>query len=244
MASKSEKAAARAQKAAEARAAQAKAEARRRMLTIGGVCALIVVIVGGGILISVLTKKEVKAAPAGTSAYGVTIGEKDAPHEVIIYEDFLCPFCAQLEDASRDGLEELAADGKVLVEYRPFNFLGSLGDYPTRATNAFAVVMEKSGPEVAKKFHDLLFENQPPERDPDSASNDDLVDLAVEAGAEEADVRPGIEKLSKQDFVDGATKEAEKAGVMSTPTILLDGQVFEDGRTVEDRAENLIKELD
>ncbi len=45
-----------------------------------------------------------------------------------------------------------------------FDLLSRIGDYPIRATSAFAVVLEKSGPEVAKKFHDLLYENQPPRR--------------------------------------------------------------------------------
>lgn len=245
MSSNKSKATARAQKAAEMRAAQAKRENRRRLLTIVGVVAVMALIVGGAIAISVLTKKDVKAAPAGSSDYGVTIGEADAPHSVIIYEDFLCPFCAALETETRDDLEELAGDGKVFVEYRPFNLLGAEGrTYPIRAANAFAVVLEESGPEVAKKYHDLLFENQPPEASADAvASDDDLVDLAVEAGASESDVRDGIENLSQEAWVTAATDEARKANVQGTPTIILDGEVFDDGRTVQDLAKNLIEAL-
>lgn len=234
------KATARAQKAAEMRAAQARHESRRRILTIAAVLAVMVLIIGGAIAISVLNKDEVKAVAAGSSDYGVSIGDKDAPHTVIIYEDFLCPFCGELEAATRDDLAKLAADGKVFVEYRPFDLLSRLGDYPIRATSAFALVLEKSGPDVAKKFHDLLYENQPSEQNPDAATNDDLVDLAVEAGASESDVREGIESLSHEDWVTKATEEAGKAGVTGTPTILLDGEVFDDGRTVDDLADNLI----
>lgn len=234
------KATTRAQKAAEMRAAQARQESRRRILTIAAVLAVMVLIIGGAIAISVLNKDEVKAVAAGSSDYGVSIGDKDAPHTVIIYEDFLCPFCGELEAATRDDLAKLAADGKVFVEYRPFDLLSRLGDYPIRATSAFALVLEKSGPDVAKKFHDLLYENQPSEQNPDAATNDDLVDLAVEAGASESDVREGIESLSHEDWVTKATEEAGKAGVTGTPTILLDGEVFDDGRTVDDLADNLI----
>ena len=242
MSSKS-KAAERARKAAEMRAAQAKRERNRRILTIGGVLALMIVIVGGGIVVGILNKKEIKAAPAGSSDYGVTIGEKDAPHQVIIYEDFLCPFCGELESETRGDLEELAADGKVFVEYRPFNLLGGKGrTYPIRAANAFAIVLEKSGPKVAKKFHDLLYKNQPSEQNADAEmSDDDIIDLAVEAGAEESDVRAGVESLSHQDWVRKATEEAAAANVDSTPTIVLDGEVFEDGRNVEGLAKNLIE---
>lgn len=238
------KATTRAQKAAEMRAAQARQESRRRILTIAAVLAVMVLIIGGAIAISVLNKDEVKAVAAGSSDYGVSIGDKDAPHTVIIYEDFLCPFCGELEAATRDDLAKLAADGKVFVEYRPFDLLSRLGDYPIRATSAFALVLEKSGPDVAKKFHDLLYENQPSEQNPDAATNDDLVDLAVEAGASESDVREGIESLSHEDWVTKATEEAGKAGVTGTPTILLDGEVFDDGRTVDDLADNLIAAVD
>lgn len=251
MSSNNSKAAARAQKAAEMRAAQAKRENRRRFLTIGAVIAAMVVIVGGAIVwgkVSVDKAKDDLAAAtpaAGSSEYGVTIGDEDAPHTVVIYEDFLCPFCGALEAETSDDLSRLAADGKVLVEYRPFDLLSSrFGDYPIRAASAFALVLEKSGPEIAKTFHDLLYENQPSEKDPDSVTNSDLVRLAVEAGASEGDVREGIEDVSHRDWVEKATAEAQDAGVEGTPTIILDGEVFDDGRSVEELATNLMAALD
>lgn len=247
--SKTSKANARAQRAAEMRAAQEKREARRRMLTIGGVVLVMALIVGGAIGISAWQrdKDQDKLAEAASarSEYGLTIGEEGAPHTVVIYEDFLCPFCGALEEETSDDLTRLAAEGKVLVEYRPFDLLSAAyGDYPVRAANAFALVLEKSGAEVAKEFHDLLFENQPTEQNPDAMTDDDLVDLAVEAGAEESAVREGIEQLSHRDWVTKATANAKEAGVQGTPTVLLDGDVFDDGRTVTELADNLIQAIE
>jgi protein-disulfide isomerase len=243
--SSSSKAAARAQKAAEMRAAQEKQERRRRLLMIFGIGGAMLLLVAAIITYSVLQQKEneenLEAAAGRPSEYGVAIGEEDAPHTVVIYEDFLCPFCGELEQATKDDLSSLAADGKVRVEYRPFNLLSPrFGDYSIRATNAFAVVLDASGPEVAKTFHDLLFENQPPESDPDSVTDDELVEMAVEAGATEADVRDGIENLAQQAWVEEATAEAQEAGVSGTPTILLDGDLFEDGQSVDELADNLV----
>lgn len=249
MASENSKATARAQKAAAERAAQAKREARRRLLTIGGVVLAIVVIVAGSVGYSVWKRdkdnEKLAAAASGRSDYGVTIGPDDAPNKVVIYEDFLCPYCGELEENTRDDLARLAADEKVQVEFRPFDLLSqAFGDYPIRAASAFSVVLEKSGPEVAKKFHDLLYENQPSESDPDAVSNDDLVELAVEAGADEGDVADAIRNVSNKDWVTEATAEAQKAGVTGTPTILLNGERFEDGRTVDDLADNLIEAIE
>ncbi len=230
-------------RAAAAMEAQRKEEARRRNLMVGGVIALLVVLVGGGFLLqrSMDTTTEV-SAPAAGSDYGLTIGPSDAPNTVVIYEDFLCPYCGELEAATREDLSQLASDGKVQVEYRPFNLLSQAGDYSARSAGAFSIVLDKSGADVAKRYHDLLFENQPDESGP-FPDDSELVDLAVEAGAKESDVRADIEANAGEDWVTSATKAAKDAGVTGTPTILLNGEVFQDGRTMDEIADNLISEL-
>jgi protein-disulfide isomerase len=228
------KAAQRAERLAELKA-QAKAQERRRNLMVGGVVAVVLVLIGA-VFYVVSRGNDVDASAAGESAYGVTIGPDDAPKKVVIYEDFLCPFCGQLEANTHDKLADLAEAGKVQVDYRPFDLLG---DYSARATGAFGVVLDKSGPEVAKKFHDLLYANQPEETADSFPDADALIKLAVQAGAKESEVADGI-KEGENDFARKATKEAEKAGVSSTPTVLVDGEVF---NTSPDGKE-LLAELD
>ena len=232
-------------RAAAAMEEQKREERRRRNLMVGGVVvALLVVIVGGFFLSRALDTTNDVQAPSAGSDVGLTVGPDDAPHTVVIYEDFLCPYCADLEKATRDDLAQLAADGKVQVEYRPFDLLGG-GDtssYSVRSAATFAIVLDQSGPEVAKKFHDLLYENQPAESGP-FPDDDALVALAVQAGADEADVKAAIENGDGDDWVVAATKAANDAGVQGTPTILLDGKVFQDGRTMEEIGQNLIDQL-
>ncbi len=238
----SSKAANRAQKAAALRAEQERAEKRRRLLMIVGVATVFVLIIGGAILVTVLNQEDVEAPDAGQGDHGVTIGSEDAEHTVVIYEDFLCPVCGQLESTSNEGLAEAAEDGKVFVEYRPIAILTRFGDYSVRSANAFKAVLEAAGPEEAKAFHDLLFEDQPAEDDPDSHFTDDeLVDLAVEAGATEADVRADIEGLAHEDWVDDATQAALDANVQGTPTIVLDGEQFAEGSSYAEIGENLVE---
>lgn len=234
----------RAERAAAALHEQRQQERRRRNLMVGGVVlALLVIIVGGFFLSRALdTSDDVQAPAAGTGEYGLTIGPDDAPHEVVIYEDFLCPYCGQLEEASSADLAELAADGKVQVEYRPFNLLSSIGDYSERSAAVFAVVLDKSGPDVAKKLHDLLYENQPSEAGP-FPSDDDLIELAVEAGADGTEVEKGLAAGDGTAWVADATQAAVDAGVRGTPTVLLDGEVFQDGRTMEELASNLVDKI-
>ncbi|HWI42358.1 MAG TPA: thioredoxin domain-containing protein [Nocardioides sp.] len=240
-----DKAAARSQKAAALRAEQERQEHRRRLLMIGGVAAVLVLLVGGLIAFSVMQQdkkeKHLEAAASTRSDYGVVIGPDSAAHKLVVYEDFLCPFCGELEKQTHAELAQLADAGKVQVEYRPFNLLGADADsYSVRSANAFAVVLDSSGADVAKKLHDLLYAHQPPESDPDSVTDDDLVDLAVQAGAKDDQVRSGIQGMDQVSWVEGATREAQQAGVNSTPTLVLDGEKFEDGRTIDELADNLL----
>src|SRR5690606_24273322 len=115
--------------------------------------------------------------------------------------------------------------------------------YSVAAAAAFAVVLDRAGDEVAKKFHDLLYENQPSEGGP-FPDADWFVDLAVQAGADETDVRPGIEDGDGKDWVEGATQASDDLGINSTPTVFLDGSQFQDYRTMEDLAGNLVAAVD
>ena len=238
----------RAARAAAALAAQQREESRRRNLMIGGVVGVILLIVIGGYFLqrSLDTTTKVTAdAASSSSEFGVTIGPDDAPNKIVIYEDFLCPYCGELEKASRDDLARLAADGKVQVEYRPFDLLGQ-GDpssYSVRSAGAFSIVLENSTAEVAKKFHDLLFENQPSETADSFPKSSELADLAVEAGADEDTVRAPIEGDEGTPWVTKATKAADDAGVRGTPTVLLNGKVFTDYTNMDDLASNLVDQV-
>jgi protein-disulfide isomerase len=219
-----------------------KAAKRKQQLTRAGLAAgVLALVVGGYFLVTSLGSDKPDTPPAGASGdYGLRIGDADAPKEVVVYEDFLCPFCGQLEKTVRDELDAAVEAGEVSVEYRPLPFLEGVDDYSPESANAFAVVLDAAGPEVAKTYHDLLFDNQPSEKGP-FPSSDDLVDLAVEAGATEGDVRPGIEDMAFEGWVDAAGEAASKAGVTGTPSVFVDGEKVEgEGLTIADIAEAMV----
>src|SRR5690348_16773865 len=106
----------RAERAAAALKEKQRRERRRQLVTV----VAIAVIITGGYLINSMRDTTVKAQdiPATGSQYGLTIGSASAPHKVVVYEDFLCPYCGELEKKTHDQLAQLADQGKVQVEYR------------------------------------------------------------------------------------------------------------------------------
>jgi protein-disulfide isomerase len=143
---------------------------------------------------------------------------------VSVYEDFMCPFCGDFEAASRAALQKDVEAGKVQVRYHVLNFLdrSSTTEYSSRSANAYAAVLDAAGPQSAKRFHDLLFENQPEEGSA-GLSDSTLEDYAVQAGAPRAEVSEAIENRTFQQWVDDGTEQASKDGVNATPTVKVDG---------------------
>ena len=230
-----DKAAERAARAAALRAEQERQERRRRLFTFGGVALalLVIVAVAVGLQLRAGDVDDTAAVPRGaTESYGMSLGEAGADHEVVIYEDFICPACKGFEKSFDAELESAVADGRATVEYRPLNFLTQFGDYSERSANAFAVVLDAAGPEVAKEFHDILYAEQPPETGdhPDDAW---LIEKAVEAGATEAQVSDGIVGLEFKGWVDNGVKAATSAGIKGTPTVIVDGEPVSDTELVE-----------
>jgi protein-disulfide isomerase len=217
-------------RAAAIRAEQDRKERRRRTAVVSAVVVVVLALVLG-IGYAVQSRRDTSTAagtpPTGAIGYAVPAGPDSAPVKVAVYEDFLCPFCGQFEAASRTALEKQVEAGKVQLQYHVLSFLdGSTStEYSSRAANALAVVLDTSGPEVAKKFHDLLFENQPAEGSA-GLSDAKLVSLAVQAGAKASAVQKGIDDRTFGQWVKNVNDQASKDGVNSTPTVKINGKTL------------------
>ncbi|MBA2465571.1 MAG: thioredoxin domain-containing protein [Nocardioidaceae bacterium] len=227
-----------AERAAAIRLEQERQEKRRRVYVVIGVVLVLVLLLGLGYAVqsSRDTTGQVATPPTGVvDEYAVPRGATAAPVTVTIFEDFMCPFCGDFETASRELLEQYVDDGDVLVEYRVVSFLDGASDgsdYSTRAMNALGVVLDTAGQDAAVRFHDVLFDEQP-EEGTEGLSDDDLIRLAVQAGASEADVTSPIRDRKFEQWVENATDEASQGEVNQTPTVLVDGEVME-FETIED----------
>lgn len=230
--SKKNAAQSRAERAAAVLIAQERRERRRNLFIGGGVAAALLAIVVGGYLIygGGDTSGDVATEPTGvTDTYSVVIGEDSAPKTVTVYEDFQCPICHEFEQATQDKLRAAVDDGRIKLDYRMVAFLdgASTTNYSSRALNAAAVVLDTSGEDVFLKFHDLLYANQPAEGSA-GLSDDELIAYAVQAGADEAAIRAGIQNQDFSQWVINATDQMSRDGVKGTPTVVIDGKQFGD----------------
>jgi len=214
-------------RAAAIRREQERKERRRRTILVV-VAVAVLAAIGTAVSVYVDRTGAPSAAPQGAVAtYAIPAGPASAPVKVAVYEDFMCPFCGQFERASRTALQKDLADGEVQLQYHVLNFLdgSSTTDYSSRAANAYAAVFDDSGPQVAKKFHDLLFEHQP---DEGSAGISDarLLRYAVQAGADRGTVSAAIRDRTYEQWVNNGTDQASKGGVTRTPAVKVNGKTM------------------
>jgi protein-disulfide isomerase len=184
--------------------------------------------------------------PVSAAGVGVA-GDGDVVVEV--FYDLLCPWCARFEEQFGPELDAAIEAGGVTVVDRPVAFLDARfgGTYSTRAVNALAVVADEA-PDLFPAMVDTLLANQPQE-DGDGLSDDQIGALAAEVGVPaEVIERFTVTKTVPYTTSDGETGEAESRrfaawtmaatqqadvdlGGLSTPTVLIDGERFEDWET-------------
>lgn len=165
----------------------------------------------------------------------------DAP-TIDIYEDLLCPACADFEARSGDAVATAVSNGELVVSYHFVDFLNQYsasGDYSTRAYTALRVVADIDGAQqdVWADLHMELFRpgTQPAEQGSTDLSDGDLAELALQAGASEA-AASIITDGSEQ----GAAAEATVAQLLQlgdvaeklnrnpgTPTVLYNGMALD-----------------
>lgn len=218
----------------------------RTQLIIGGVAIVVIIaiVVFGVILNRQQTATQAEGYGASTqsvataSADGVVTVSKpgSTPKATVdIYEDAMCPGCAELERQFGQQVNQELDNGNLTVNYHMVNFLdprSPSGDYSSRAAGALLCVAQESGstPGVYMAFHSALFapENQPAENGTTDLSNQQLADLAKAAGASDAAqscIAQGqqVQAAATAATAFLATLNEVTGGRASTPTVVKDG---------------------
>jgi protein-disulfide isomerase len=155
---------------------------------------------------------ELKSLPDGNLAVDTApvFGKKDSKIVVVEFSDFECPACLR----AFETVQKLKKDfgGKIKFQYRHFPLV-RIHPHAMGAAIA-AVCAQKEG--KFWEFHDALFKNQR------QLNEDDLKKYAQKIGLKKFDdcfKDPATKKAVEVDM-----NEAERVGVGSTPTFILNGK--------------------
>lgn len=147
-------------------------------------------------------------------------GSSEPKATLMVYEDFLCPFCRRFEQVYGPTIGKLVADGRIAVDYTMVSILGrgDVTSYSVRA-GAAAYCVADADTAAFQRFHAALFAQQPDEMAESYPPDDELVTQAEKAGAPDS-VAECITSGKYRDMVNHAVKSS---GINSTPTVLLNG---------------------
>lgn len=215
---------------------------RRSTLLAGVVIVLVAVVVIGGVIYQNSRSKPRNngygAAQKSTVQVAdgvVRVGAPNAPVTIDLYEDFLCPVCAQFEKIYGQELAQTMDAGKVATRYHMLDFLNpssASGNYSTRAAAAALCVAGDGDGSAYPKFHTALFSSdvQPKEKSGADLSDAQLADQAKAAGASPAAqtcITSGAQMSAATAEAKAGTQQltaAVGADQVGTPTVLKDGK--------------------
>jgi protein-disulfide isomerase len=174
------------------------------------------------------------ASPAGDA---ISIGDPDALGQIDLYVDPLCPYSGKMVRAKGDEIGRRVESGALRVNLRFVDYLdkySASGTYDSRAIYAAYVVADHSqSSDITWRFVQLIYskDQQPREKGPTDLSNDQLADLASQAGAPQPAqdlIRIGLpigydpRAVAANNVA--ALHQFPKRGV---PTVVIDGHPFD-----------------
>ncbi|OKK19160.1 hypothetical protein AMK16_13480 [Streptomyces sp. CB00455] len=171
-------------------------------------------------------------APSGATgkdAPAIRTGKDGARSTLTVWEDFRCPACKAFEDNYRTTVHDLEAKGLLKVDYHLVTLIdGNMGGTGSlKGANAAACAQDAG---KFPQYHDVLFQNQPPETDDAYGKNARLLELAGKVeGLDTPAFRACVEDGTHNSWV-GKSQDAFRAGKFrGTPTVQLDGKdIFAD----------------
>ncbi|WP_119729871.1 DsbA family protein [Thermomonospora amylolytica] len=219
---------------AERRAREDRRARRRRTLGIAVGAVAVLAVVGAAATTVLVRGGGEAAAPQGETAPltrqpdgSVVMARPGVTAPVLeIYEDFQCPACKAMEDATGVTIKQLAAEGEVKVVYRPFSLFRALPE-PISGNSLRALNASLCAPaDRWLAYHDRLFAEQGPET-ARGFENDDLIAWGRQVGITGGDFASCVTGGARKAQIDRANDHAARNGVRSTPWLALDGRKLE-----------------
>ena len=185
-----------------------------------------VVLVGVSTIVLQQNQNKAKAEPVETSQ-DKSMGEVEAPVVVVEYGDYQCPACGRFASTVKPKLvEEFVNSGQVRFVFRSFQFIGEESQWAAEAAEC--------ANEQGKywEYYDKLYSSQAGEN-AGAFRKEKLEGFAAELGLQTEQFNSCLASGKYTDKVKAETLEAQNLGLRSTPSLLVNGKLVENGSQYE-----------
>jgi protein-disulfide isomerase len=198
-----------------------KSSGPRTFVLLAGVVVVAVVVVA--VLVALNQGSDSSGPESDAVVLEKSLGAADAPVVVAEYADFQCPYCKEFALGPEQQLRKDYVDqGRVRLVFRHFPFIGNESTWASEASEC----ANEQG--RFWDYHDKLFEEQGGENQ-GAFSQDNLKRFAAELGLDTQKFNECLDSGKYESQVQAAFNEARRRGVNSTPTILVNGKVIQNG---------------
>ena len=201
------------------------------------VIAMVTLVVVTGVFFSMLSQNNkenaslagldgIKLKPAVASTIDVNNGSAivlnpGSTTVIDIWEDPQCPVCKNFEDSFGDYVDSLVREKKATVRFHVLSFLG---DESVRAANASFCAADEG---QYLDFHHALYAVQSPLENSGFWSNETLIAIGAKIGINSDKFTKCVSDGEKVDLVKANYDSMPKFGVQGTPTVFINGKLWE-----------------
>ncbi|MCL4559837.1 MAG: DsbA family protein [Chloroflexi bacterium] len=185
-----------------------------------------VVLIGMGAIALQQNQNIAKAEPVETSQ-DKSMGEIAAPVVVVEYGDYQCPACGRFASTVKPKIvEEFVKTGQVRFVFRSFQFIGEESQWAAEAAEC--------ANEQGKywEYYEKVYSKQAGEN-AGAFRKEKLVQFAAEIGLQTESFNQCLASGKFTEKVKAETLEAQKLGLRSTPSLLVNGKLVEGGAQYE-----------
>jgi len=162
--------------------------------------------------------KAVQAQMQGVPQSTNTIGDPNAPVEIVEYGDLACPACAQASTTTvPEAIDQIVKPGDAKMTFRPIAFI-------SRSSERGALGAEAAGMQDAMwSFVELIYRNQGPESDQDWLTDDLMAEAAGKLGLDVNEWKAAYAGTQVEENFLANQSAAQSDKVTQTPTFVVKG---------------------
>ena len=176
---------------------------------------------GGGAALQPVPLEGLNNQEVIARAQGIKLGPDNAPAKLLVFSDFMCPYCGQFASVIEPQLKSTYIDtGKLQLVFYDFP-LGGAHVHSFLAARAARCAGDQN---KFWEYHNTLFGRLSEWGAAASPPVDQFIDLAGAVGADKGAFGECLKSDKYQDVVSASRLLGDQLGVNATPTLILNGK--------------------